>query len=179
MTELILKLSGIVSIVITWLFVVAPAIRAGIDNKRQTISSATINRRVAVPVTFGLIIGTFFQIIFLSYLLNRFELDFLNFGSILFLTSNLATILVALLPEHKYLKIHSFFVKYYFVTNPISLLYISYLANKPFLFVIAIGSVILYFSGILIIIKKEGVCARVEQWAFLTLSALTVFMTVV
>jgi len=178
-TELILKLSGIISILITWLFVVVPAIRSGIDNKRQTISSATKKREVAIPVSFGLIIGTLFQILFLSYLLKRFELGYLNFGSILFLTTNLATIMVALLPEYKYFKAHSFFVKYYFVFNPISLLYISYLANNVLLFAVAIVSVILYFSGIIRIIMQEGVCARVEQWAFFTLSILTIFMTVI
>lgn len=179
MTELIIKLSGIISILITWLFVVAPAVRAGIDNKRQTISSATKKREVAIPVNFGLVIGTFFQILFLSYLHKRFELGYFNFGSILFLTTNLATIMVVLLPEHKYFKAHSFFVKYYFVFNPISLLYISYLANNVLLFAVAIASVILYFSGIIKIIMEEGVCARVEQWAFLTLSVLMVFMTIV
>lgn len=147
--------------------------------KKQTISSATKNRAVAIPVNFGLIIGTLFQILFLSYLLRRFELGYLNFGSILFLTTNFATIMVALLPEYKYFKIHSFFVKYYFVFNPISLLYISNLANNALLFTVAIALVIIYFSGVIKIIMQEGVCAKAEQWAFFILSVLTIFMTVI
>lgn len=162
-----------------WLFVVAPALRFGIDGKRYTISSATKNDKVRIIVSTGLIVGSLFQIAFLIYLLLKFQLSFFNIGGMFYLSATIATILVALFSEHKYFKIHSFFVKYYFLIFPISLLMISgtLLYEYINLFIFTFLSVFLYFFGVWWTIKKFGISAKVEQWAFLVLSIWTIVLT--
>lgn len=180
MIDIFLRLSGILAMLFAWLFVVAPAVEHGIDSKNQTISSATKNDKVRHRVSTGLILGTLFQISFLFYLLSRFQLSYLSIGSILYLSSTFATILVALFPEHKHFKIHSFFAKYYFLVFPSSLLLIAWnMGKENNIFIFTCLSVFLYFFGVLWNLKKFGISAKVEQWAFLVLSAWTIVLTIV
>jgi hypothetical protein len=179
--ELFLRFSGILAMFFAWLFVVTPAIRSGIDSKSQTITSATKKTKVRRIVSAGLIIGTVFQIVFLVYLTKRFQLHFFDTGCLMYLSTNIATLLVALFTEQRHSKLHGFFAMYYFIVNPFSLILICLpLINSYFyLFVFSVFIVLLSFSGSWWLLKKYGKTAVLEQWIFLTLSIWTIVLTLV
>ena len=179
--EIFIRLSGLLAMFSAWVFVVAPAIRYGIDGKRQTISSLTRNVKVRIIVSFGLIIGTIFQIIFLVYLHTRFPQGLSYIGSMIYLSAQVATIMVVLFPEYKHFKIHNFFVKYYFVFFPISLVIITgiFPSKNSCLFILNCLVTLSYFLGTWWSFSKFGASARVEQQAFLILSLWIVFLTIV
>jgi hypothetical protein len=182
-TQLFLRFSGILAMFVAWFFVVGPALHHGIDGKRQTITSATVeNKKVARIVGFGLVIGAFLQGLFLFYLIQRFQLHLLSIGSFLYLTSNIATIFVAFCHYSKYPKIHEFYAKYYFVMSPLSLAFIGFSAMKlnSYLFVFSLIVVLLYFFGIWQLIKRfRSDNALLEMWAFFALSIWTIVLTFV
>lgn len=182
MFQVFLRFSGILATLVAWLFVVAPAIAYGIDSKNEPITAAVVkNRKVMMIVSFGLIVGAFLQGFFLFYLIQRFGLPLFGIGSFLYLTSNIATILVAIFHFDKHPKIHQTFAEYYFVVSPLSLAFIGFTAikNGAHLFIFSLIIVLLYFAGSGIVIKKLGSQnAWLEMWAFIMLSVWTIVFTV-
>lgn len=179
--SIFLRSSGLLAMIFAWLFVVVPALKFGIDGKRQTISSATKNNGVRIIVSIGLTLGSLFQFLFLRYLLFRFNLSFFNMGGMMYSSAIVATVLVAIFTEHRFVNIHSFFVKYYFCIFPISLLLVmsNTINEHQNLFAFSCLIVFLYFGGIWWTIKKFGISAKVEQWAFFVLSVWTMVLTLV
>jgi hypothetical protein len=182
MFQILLRYSGLLASLVAWLFVVRPAMRHGIDGKRQTITTATVeNKNVLKTVSFGLTIGAFLQGLFLFYIIQRFDLPVFGIGSILYLTANIATILVAIFHYEKHPKLHETFADYYFIVSPLSLAFIGFTAmkNGVHLFTISVLVVILYFIGSWRILKKFGKNAMIEMWAFAMLSIWTLIFTIV
>ena len=75
----LIKYSGVITMFIAWFFVVAPSLHAGIDKKKDTISTATKDGKYGMVIGLGLILGGLFQIIFLYYLITKFSLGYFNF----------------------------------------------------------------------------------------------------
>ena len=161
-----------------WFFVVSPSIFAGIDSKKQTITHATNNKRLKVIICFGLIIGGFFQLLFSYYLLQRFGLNYLNIGILLYASTAITSVLVAIYSEQRHPKIHKYLVEYYFLTNPVSLLLIGLSTGNLLLQVASVIIPTTYFIGILHLHKKyKTKNALMEKWAFATMSVWTVLVT--
>lgn len=183
MFQIFLKFSGILAMFVAWIFVVGPAMHHGIDSKSQTITLATVeNKKVLKIVGFGLIAGAILQGIFLFYIIQKYHVPFFSIGSLMYLSSNIATIMVAIFHFDKFPKFHEAFARYYFVVSPLSLGFIGYSVMKlnPHLFFFSILTVIFYFTGSLIIMKKINTeNALLEFWAFFTLSIWTVVFSIV
>ncbi|MFA6520651.1 MAG: DUF998 domain-containing protein [Candidatus Paceibacterota bacterium] len=184
MFQVFIKFSGVLAIFSAWVLVIYPAIRYGINTKRETVSLATLeNKKVGKIVGLGLIVGTFFQIMFLFYLTQKFSLSYLNLGCLLYLSANLATILVAIFTYRKYPVIHNFFTKYYFSIMPISLVLITFPIRNTsanILFIFSLLMFVLYLFGqIFLFIKHKEGNSLMEAWAFVTLSVWTLVMTFV
>lgn len=181
--ELFLKFSGLGAMAVAWLFVVAPAVRYGINFKNETITIATIkSKRVMDIVSRGLVIGSILQGLFLFYLLNRFSLHLTDIGSLLYLSANLATILVAIFHYDKYPHVHDLFSYYYFIVCPISLAFIGY-SLFPTYFVVSIFSFLLILlfgsASLWLIATVNAKNALLELWIFFILSIWTTVMTVI
>lgn len=175
--EVLSGLSGIIAIVVTWMLVVAPAVRTGMDGSRQSISSTTCDVAVGRTVSLGLIVGTVFQVIFLFHLSRKFGFGLWSPGAVLFLSTCVSSFLVAFVPEHRYAILHNILVKYYFVAHPVSLLLISGYPGIPWLSAFTIADTLLYYLGTGWILMRYGICAHAENWAFLMLSAWTIAAT--
>ena len=92
----------------------------------------------------------------------------------------MATILVAIFTEEKYPRIHFGLVLYYFITCPISLLFIGLSINSVnnFPLIISVAAPIIYFVGQAVLWSKYRFGnAIIELWAFLVLSLWTMVMT--
>jgi len=163
--------------------VVAPAVNFGINCKSDNITSATTKSSpVRKIIGFGPITGAIFQALSLSYLIKKFSLDVYDFGSLLYLSANLATVFVAFFNYHKHPKIHDALAKYYFFACPLSLLFIGISAkiNNYYPLLISVIAPILYFVGQLLLYKKyRRGNALMEVWAFSILSIWTLIMTFV
>lgn len=183
MFQLFLRFSGILAMFVAWILVVGPALHHGIDSKSQTITLATVeNKKVLKIVGFGLIVGAILQGVFLFYLVQKYQFPLLSIGSLMYLSANAATVLVALFHFDKFPKLHEIFARYYFVVSPLSLGFIglSVMKNDPHLFIFSILIVLFYFVGSLTIIKKINTeNALLEFWAFFMLSIWTVVFTIV
>jgi hypothetical protein len=182
MFQLLMKFSGVLAIFSAWILVVYPAICYGINTKKETISLATLgNKKVEKIVGLGLIVGTLFQIVFLFYLTQKFFLSYLNFGCLLYLSANLATILVAIFTYRKHQIIHTFFTRYYFFMMPISLVLIVFPIRNTsahILFSFSLLILVLYLLGqIFLFTKHKEGNGLMQSWAFLTLSVWTLVMT--
>ncbi|MBU0708277.1 hypothetical protein KJ596_00825 [Patescibacteria group bacterium] len=177
---MIIKLSGILSMVFAWVLVVIPGLHAGIDGKSQTISFATKNKAYRTIINSGLVGGGLLQILFLSYLVGRYLLSYFNLGVLMYLSTTIITISVAFFPEPTYPKIHKKLARYYFVVNPLSLMIIGLSIKEkcsPLFFASAIIP-LLYFIGLIFLIKKyKTENALMQAWAFLLLSFWTAIAT--
>lgn len=182
MLQQLLNLSGILAILIAWLFVVFPALKYGINPTKQTITSATsLSKVVKRYITFGLIVGSFFQGLFIFYIIEKFQIPLFSIGNILYLTTNIATIFVALYNFDKHPKFHTFFALYYFIMCPISLILISLsvIQSYYYIFIFSLAIVLMYTIGESLIYKKFKGCAYLEIWAFFMLSIWTIVMIIV
>jgi hypothetical protein len=182
MLQFFVRFSGIFAIIAAWMLVIYPAIRFGINTRKETVSLATLkNEQVGKVVSFGLVVGTLFQIIFLFYFSQKFLLNYFSFGSLLYLTANSATIFVAFFTYKNYPTIHKFFVEYYFFAMPISLVFLVYHlkdTSAHILFSFSIFILILYFVGqLLLFLKHKESNSLMEAWAFAMLSAWTLVVT--
>lgn len=175
------KLSGVIAMLIAWLFVVSPAMKIGINSKSDTITTATLKSDgVKRQISYGLVIGAIFQAIFSLYLMNQFYIPLSNLGIILYLSANLATICVAIFAQNRHPRIHDSLVLYYFIVCPLSLLFIgiSIESASNYHLVISIISPIIYFIGQSFLwLKYRTGNAFMEFWAFFVLSTWTVLMT--
>ena len=181
MLQITLRFSGVLATLFAWLFVVTPAIRFGIDGKRQTITSTTKDNKVKRIISIGLVVGALLQTVFLFYIIQRFQLHLTDLGCLMYLSTNVATILVAFFTEQKHPKIHEALTEYYFVINPLSLVFIglSAVGNYFYIFIFSFLIVLFYFFGIWRLLKKFGKAAIVEQWAFFVLSIWTIVLTII
>jgi len=114
-------------------------------------------------------------------LTKRFGFGWFYPGSLLYLSTNIATILVALFPAQKFPNIHRFCADYYFLVNPISLVLIglSIAHDNYYIYIFSIILVIIYFMGFFWQLIKFKINALMEMWAFLTLSVWTLVLTLV
>ncbi len=175
------RFSGVMAIFIAWFFVVAPALKFGINSKFETITvSTTKSQSVKKLIGCGLIVGAVFQSLFLFYVARKFSISLFDFGSLLYLSANLATVLVAFFTHSRCPKIHSIMVLYYFITLPVSLLFIGISAepNSRYLLLVSVFAPTLYFAGQVLLFKKyKNYNALMEFWAFFVLSIWTLAAT--
>lgn len=180
MWQLFLQYSGILAVLVAWVLVVAPAIIGGIDLAKETITGATrLSKKASRVISAGLVIGALLQATFLLHLIQKFHLPYLSIGNLLYLSSNLATILVALFHYDRYPNIHNILVAFYFIFCPLSLGFIAYTLKNinPDFFTFSLWVVFFYFlvEGYLLIKFKGSV--YLEIWAFLILSIWTTVIT--
>lgn len=179
--DLMLKMSGVFAILIAWLIVVLPALRYGIDLRRQTITSATcLDKRVSRIITSGLIVGAISQGIFTFYIVDYFQIPMLRIGNITYLTTNIATILASIFHFNRHPKVHSIFVSYYFIFCPLSIGLIGFyvLDTHNFLTLLSMIILSLYVIGELLLLKKFKSSAYLEIYAFILLSIWTLAFTI-
>ncbi|MCA9377237.1 hypothetical protein H6763_00290 [Candidatus Nomurabacteria bacterium] len=181
MENFLLQISGLVAVIIAWVFVVTPAICSGIDPKRQTITNATKkSKRVSFIISFGLVFSAIFQSIFALYLIDRFDLSFSNIGILVYLSTNIATMFLAFFHIERHPKLHIFFAIYYFIVSPISygLIGSSISGSSNHLFELSILMILLYGFGELVLLYKYRGGALAEIWPILLLSIWTMVFTI-
>jgi len=176
----LIKYSGVISIIITWLFVVRPAFAAGVKSKYKTISHMTGEKKYLHIINGGLIFGAMMQLLFIRYLMVQYHLALLSIGVILYISTITATLLTTIFPFRKFEKIHTHVVKYYFITIPLAILFIGLQLRPSFskLFLVSMLVPALYLIAELSVFeeyKKDN--ALMEMWAFYLLSVWTLIMT--
>ncbi len=161
-----------------WVFVVTPSISAGINSRKQTITHATNNKKLKIIINIGLIIGGFFQLLFSYYLLRKLWQNHLNIGILIYVSTAIASILVAIFSEQSYPKIHKCLAEYYFLANPFSTILISLSISNLTFKLISIFIPIFYYLGLFYLHNKYKIKnALMEKWAFATMSIWTVIVT--
>lgn len=173
--------SGVFSILFTWLFVVFPIFFVKVDIKNETISEVIGRSRLTLfSVTSGLLLGGLSQIFFLYNLILKFKLEDNYLFTVLYLSTCIATLAVAFLPEYKYKRPHAVFVRYYFITFPICMflmalmLYQKYLLTSTLSFLL----ILLYAVGnALILFRFKKPTAISEIFSFFILSVWVILMT--
>lgn len=103
-----------------------------------------------------------------------------NLGTILYLSSNMATILVALVFYEKHPKLHAFLTRYYFFALPLALLAIgSMLKNQyPPFYVFTILILVFYAVGQFVLFRKYRTGnVLMEGWGFIILTVWTLVAT--
>lgn len=170
--DFVYKYSGLFSILTTLLLVILPSLKSGLDQKHFTISQAYKNKSIGIIISLGLIIGTVFQVFFLQYL--NFKLNPHFIFNLLYLSTNLATIGVALISEKQNYRLHELLVHYYFLLHPLSLFGITFQSNFQ---LSSLLFLILYYLGLLLIIKKYGQNAILEIWCFTILALWVILLT--
>jgi hypothetical protein len=173
------RLSGVFSVVSTWILVVYPAFRICKNPKKYTISKLAKDKRVGPYVQLGLILGSVFQFFFWIYLLNRFNIELLSFISLGYISAIFASFLLAFIPEHHHLRVHRGLTVYYFSVMPIIFVGLFLLTNNLVLFYLSCIGTIAYFIGTLWIMKKYWLCMIIEEWAFVLLSLAIVILTII
>lgn len=177
-----LQYSGILSILSAWVLIVAPAYLYGIDNRKHTISTATQNKQTKQIITFGLLLGSFLQFLFLTYLSQKLQISYSNPGYWLYLSTIFASLTAALFTEQKHTQIHRFAVKYYFLIHPATLVLICMAlinSSYAYAFWFSLCLIIINYIGLWWLHQKYGKNALLELWVFLNLSILTIFLTLV
>jgi len=168
------RFSGIIAMFIAWLFVVASALKFGINSKSDTITTSTTKSgSVRLVISCGLVVGALFQSIFLFYLIRRFSVQLFNLGSVLYLSANMATIFVAFFTQNKHPKIHKIMALYYFLVCPFSLLFIGFSikSSNQYPLLVSMLAPIMYFIGQAFLWKKYRFGnTLMELWAFVVLS---------
>lgn len=122
------------------------------------------------------------QALFIFYVCDKFMLDRWNFGSVLYLTANLATVFVGLVYYEKYPRLHTFFTRYYFFTMPLALLLIGYMFGDAHrtIFITTVVLVIAYALGQFSLFRKyQTGNALMEGWGFVILTIWTLMMCAV
>lgn len=149
--------------------------------RKDTVSTATAkDKRVKRIVGVGLLVGAPFQALFMFYLMRRFSIQFISLGSFLYLTANLATMLVAYFTLDKFPAAHRRLVQYYFVAMPLSMIFIGIYVRTAGLLplLVSLAAPLLYLGGSLSLFRthKKG-NALVEMWCFAVLAVWTFVMT--
>jgi hypothetical membrane protein len=174
----LLKYSGLLAMFFAWVFVVFPTLFAGIDSKKQTITFATNNKKVKIIINLGLIIGGFFQLVFSYFILHKYSLNYFNIGVLLYTSTAITSISVAIFSEQSYPKIHKYLAEYYFLVNPLSLMIIGLSVNHYILKTISLFIPITYYIGLFYLHSKHKTKnALMEKWAFVTMSIWTFTVT--
>ncbi len=174
------RYSGMVAILICFACLVAPTVVLRTNHKSETITQSTLrNSRARKVVYYGLIVGAFFQALFLGFLQKHFSMPLFSIGPLLYLSTSVATILSAL-SYGKYPNVHYGVGVYYFIFCPVSVFLISYSVepNYPTLFLFSLATSLLYALGQLgILVKYRRGNAFMEIWAFFVLAVWTSVMT--
>jgi hypothetical protein len=180
-SDTILLFSGIVSIILTWTFVVFPVLRIGINVKKQTISEiASQNKSVLTRVSIGLLLGGVFQLLFAIHLLSKLEVPLYSFSTFIYLSTCLITFLVVIFPEHKSPKIHTYLVRYYFFTVPlyVFLIAIRIIGTNTFISYLCFLLVALYLVLNTVVIQRLQKATIIsEVTSFLIISLWIILMT--
>lgn len=176
---MLFKYAGLLSVVTTGLFIVAPLLTAGNKSKDRTISEITNNKNNLYIVNFGLIIGALLQLLFLGYLIDKFQLSTNYLFKIVYFGTIMSPVLTALNPYYKRKTIHNFFVKYYFISSPIYLMMFGLtISSYQLLSQLSIIMSLIYILGNIAIFakyKKEN--ALIEVLSFSLLSIWTIAAT--
>jgi len=173
-----MKYSGILAIIVAWLFVAGPTFT--INGKKNTISEATKKYSSKIIISIGLVFGSFLQFLFLLYLNAKFGLNSYSVGSLLYILTNIATVLVAVFTIQKNPRMHTFLVRFYFIVHPISLFILGVSIRIILVQTISSLLIVSYAIGAMFVwqrYKKQN--AYMEEWAFLILSLWVLFMTFV
>lgn len=177
---MLIKYSGAISMFVAWIFIVIPTLAGRLDHKLETISRITHRKIYLYTVNTGLITGAILQLVFLLFLINKFNLSRLSPFAVAYFSTVVATILVVVFPHHKQKVKHTIAVRYYFVVIPISLMLFSLSLTNTHKFLSLVSNLIStsYAGGVLYIIKKYGIKnSLIEMWAFLQLSIWTIMVT--
>ncbi len=92
------KYSGVIAMTIVWfVLILYPYTQKDLGYSKETISMLSTKRKgVLRSVTFSLFVGGFFQMLFLLYIQKSFLVNTLSFGSLLYISMGVATLLVAI-----------------------------------------------------------------------------------
>lgn len=180
--NLLLRFSGIGAILVTMFLIITPALYEKVKGTYHTISEATLMKKSLRYVSFGLVLGALLQGVFLVYLAKRFDFSLISLPSILYLSTNLATILVAVYPMHRNKRIHYELVRYYFYISPIVILLMGYKLSSVFpeMLLISFLIFIAYVSSEALLFrkyKKENII--MQSTAFILLAVWTTIATLI
>lgn len=173
------KYFGLVAVFIVWVFVISPAVMAKINLKKDTITSATYNKKYSSLINLGLLLGGVSQIIFSIYLAQKFKISVFNPGVIFYISTAVATILVSIFSENKFMRLHILLVKYFFVIHPLSIFLLGVLGeSNTFVNAICLIVPLLYFGGIIMGLKLNNKLNAISEiWAFAVLSVWSLMIT--
>ncbi|KKS95065.1 MAG: hypothetical protein UV71_C0013G0015 [Microgenomates group bacterium GW2011_GWC1_43_13] len=179
---MLLNYSGIISILLVWPLVVFLSLLKGLKYRSKTISQITGIKRNLYIINSGLILGSIFQVLFLYFLSKKFPVENMSIFIFIYLTTILAAILTAIFPYYKYLGIHTFVVKYFFIVNPLSLIIFGYLIRNTNIYLSLISIIIplIYYLGIFGILKAyKGINAIIQIWEFSLLSLWIILISLI
>ena len=120
------------------------------------------------------------QALFILYLSDKLLLVRWNLGTILYLSSNVATVFVALVFYEKYPKLHTFLTRYYFFALPLALLVIGLMLRSqyPTFYMFTILILVFYAVGQFVLYRKYRTGnVLMEGWGFVILTIWTLLMT--
>ena len=120
------------------------------------------------------------QALFILYLSDKLLPVRWNLGTILYLSSNVATVLVALVFYEKHPKLHTFLTRYYFFALPLALLLIGLTLKSqyPTFYVFTILILVFYAVGQFGLFRKYHIGnVLMEGWGFVILTAWTLVTT--
>jgi len=179
---LIQKFSGVIGMLIVWIILVGyPFFHRDLGYLKETISALGEKKRnVFIAITFALLTGNIFQLIFLSYIQNKYVISSDSYGSILYLGMCLASFFAAIfVPKHNP-KLHLLAAACYFVIVPITMLAVGWgtISYGTLIFYVSVVLSIMYALVSLFILTKHGKTnAMLEIFCFFTVSVWALFLT--
>jgi predicted MFS family arabinose efflux permease len=180
--QLVQKFSGVIAMIIVWLVLVLyPYLHKDLGYLNETISKLTTKKsHVLKVVTGALLVGSFFQMYFLAYIISRFNISISSLGSLLYLSMGVATICATIFNAKNYPKLHFWSAVYYFIVTPVMILVLGYefISFGIQVFYASIIFSLLYsFVNLYIYLRHKRTSALFEIWGFLLLSIWTLYIT--
>ena len=177
MPQVLMRFSGLVAIVIAWVFLIIPVFVVKADFRKETVTSvAGKSKLLRCIITAGLMGGAAMQALFILYLSDKLLLVRWNLGTILYLSSNVVTVFVALVFYEKHPKLHTFLTRYYFFALPLALLLIGHMLKSqyPMFYMFTIIILVFYAVGQFTLFRKYRIGnVLMEGWGFVILTIWT------
>lgn len=168
-------------LVIWGVLVIYPFFYRDLGYRKETISALGQKKKnVFIAITTALLIGNFFQVVFLTYLQNKYAVNTTSYGFILYLTMCLTSFLATIFVPKYNPKIHFISSACYFVVVPLMMPAIGYeiIPYGNLIFNISIVLSFLYVFVSLFFLKRyKETNAMIEIFCFLILSVWTLFLT--
>jgi hypothetical protein len=170
MTSVLIHASGVLAGVSVWLFLMLPAWIHGVNLRTETVSTGTTrSKKLLRVVNLGLVTGGVCQLVFVFYLLEKFDIGLLSLGSIFFAYSGVACAMVAVFTLAKYPKFHKFFTSSYFVSQIISEILVAiylYSISASLTMILLIVSLVNLFGLTVLLIRYKQPNFIEQHWAF-------------